>query len=113
MDRKALCSLDTLLSRMYKCMNELTRQCDGFIVNFEPINETLPKFVLSYKMNKNNFISNYLATKNIGLKSFDIQMGKDSIIGLDGKLLSLTIGSTILDTITMLAWQEEKDLKYL
>lgn len=107
------CSLDAFINKLDKLSNIVSDQIEARVLNFGEVNAVLPKFELFSKMGRDNIVSDYLKQNKCGLKSFNLSMNKDSILRLDSKLLSLKLGSITLDTITLNAHQEDKDLLYV
>ena len=106
------CGLDDLLKHFTKVANIAKEQFQNHSLDMDALHKALPKFDLSVKMTPNGLVQRYLARYDVDFRDIDMTMRNDSTIYLDGKVMSLSIGETAIDTLILSAREKNKYLTF-
>lgn len=106
------CGLDDLLKHFTKVADIAKRQYHDHSLDMEELHHALPKFDLSVKMTPNGLVQRYLARYDVDFRDIDLTMRNDSTIFMDGKVMSLSIGETVIDTLILSARERNKYLTF-
>lgn len=106
------CGLDDLMDHFVKVGQVAMEQLKSHSLNIDTLQRILPQFDLSMKMGPNGIIQRYLAKYDIDFRDVDLTMRNDSNIYIDGSVLSLAIGETVIDTLTLKASEWNKYLRF-
>ncbi|MDE5608375.1 MAG: translocation/assembly module TamB [Muribaculaceae bacterium] len=104
--------LDSVTARLTQTSAVLDSASLMHSVNVDALQKAMPPVHFSFKAGENNVINNFLQNQDIDFTSARLNLDNDSLIRLDGQLLSFTNGSTVIDTIDIAAHQKADKLLF-
>lgn len=112
-DFTALCSLDSVISRLSRTSVILNRQIADKSADIRQLQASLPQLALSLRAGSKNVAASYLAaTSGITFRNASLSLHNDSLIALQSAVSGLATGSMKLDEITFDANQHGRFLVY-
>ena len=102
--------VDSLGARFATAIDSLNMQISRYEVRIDDISHALPPFELTMKAGSDNTLTDYLKTSGMNFKSLTFNASNDSVIHLDGDVLTFTTPSMTLDSISVGARQMGKYL---
>ncbi len=107
----AACGVDTLLARLQATGNVAMSQLERRALNIDTLQAALPPFTLSATMGRDGLLQRYVAGYDIDFRNASLEASNDTLFRLEGRVNSVSIGATAIDTLTLRAGQWEN--KYL
>lgn len=106
-------SLDTLLARFSDVSLVLDKQIADRMFDINELHNVLPQFTLDMNAGSNNALTDVLATSKMSFRNLRFDVGNDSTLHLDSRVLSFMTGETRLDTISFNAAQHGESLDFM
>ncbi|MDE6801879.1 MAG: translocation/assembly module TamB, partial [Muribaculaceae bacterium] len=104
--------LDSVTARLNKTSAVLDSASLMHSIDVEALQHAIPPMHFSFKAGENNVVNSYLQNQDMDFTTIRLNLDNDSLIRLDGQLLSFTTGSTVVDTIDISAHQEAAKLLF-
>lgn len=106
------CSLDTFIYKLQKCQKIAMGEYKHKSLNVDTLQRTLPAFSCDVSIGTNNLLQQFLENSNVKFKAINLNIDNDSTIYMQGKAIGLAMGTNKIDTLTMLANEQDKLLHY-
>ena len=98
--------LEALVDKFTKAGDVVMQQVDKRAVDIDPLRESLPQFKLDVQMGPDGIVQRMLESQEIDFRELTCHMRNDSDIYVDGRVRSLSVGSTSIDTIDFRATEQ-------
>lgn len=108
----AMCSLDTLLSRISATTVALDSAITRKNADITALQKVMPPLDIRINAGRSNVLADYLAADGIGFSNANASFRNDSLLSLTTGVTGFTTGSTRLDTISFGAVQHGKFLAF-
>lgn len=104
--------LDALIHKFTRAGNIAMEQVNRRIVDIDTLKQALPQFNMDVKMGTDGVVQRLLETQDIDFREVTCKVRNDSNIFVDGRVRSLSVGTTSIDTLTLNATQQGRYLAF-
>lgn len=105
-------NVETLVDKFKKSSDIVMDQIDKKAIDIDTLKQALPQFDMDVKMGPDGLVQRILETQDIDFREVTCKIKNDSNIYMDGRVRSLSVGSTSIDTITFNATEKNKYLAF-
>ena len=105
-------SLDGFMTSLSNTAKEAKKQIDERDLDVNELQAKLPKFNMEMKMGVNGIIPRYLQRYDVDFRDITLRAKNDSTIFVDADVHGLSIGTTLIDTLTFDATQKGRFLTF-
>ena len=104
--------LDALIDKFKRSSDIAMGQIDRRAIDIDTLKQALPQFDLDVQMGRDGIVQRLLETKDIDFREVSCKVRNDSNIFVDGRVRSLSVGTTSIDTLTFNATQKDRYLAF-
>lgn len=105
-------SLENFMASLNSTAKEAKKQIEDRNLNVNTLQEKLPKFNMEVKMGVNGIIPRYLQRYDVDFRDITLRAKNDSTIFVDADVHGLSVGTTLIDTLTFDATQKGRFLTF-
>ncbi len=105
-------SLDNFMTALSNTAKEAKKQIDNRDLDVNELQAKLPKFNMEMKVGVNGIIPRYLQRYDVDFRDITLRAKNDSTIFVDADVHGLSIGTTLIDTLTFDATQKGRFLTF-
>ena len=105
-------SLNDFMASLSNTAKEAKKQIDERDLDVNELQAKLPKFNMEMKMGVNGIIPRYLQRYDVDFRDITLRAKNDSSIFVDADVHGLSIGTTLIDTLTFDATQKGRFLTF-